>query len=241
MNPATEVRMSTTETTSTRKSFDPVDRALESRGISEQSVYRLLASRLGQVRPAGGTLVDVGCGVGHVIPHVEPLCDRYIGADIVRHDDLPDSVEFAKIDMESGRIPLDDESVDVVCAIEVISMVENPRAFVREMARIVRPGGWVFVSTLNNLSLLNLLTLVVRQRYQAFQDSLYPMQITALLEVDLHRMARESGLERVATTFTAHGRMPFINRFYPSGVARLAPRWLSDLVLMESRKPTNPE
>lgn len=229
--------MSSIDVNSTQTSFDPVDRALQSRGISEQSVYKLVAKRLAAVRPAGGTLVDVGCGVGDLNPHVRNLCDRYVGADIVRHDLLAADTEFVRIDVETGRIPLDDESVDVACAIEVISMVENPRAFVRELARIVRPGGWVFVSTLNNTSLLNLITLVVRQRFQAFQDALYPMQITALLEVDLHRMAREAGLANVATTFTAHGRVPFSNLFYPGAVARLAPRWLSDLVLMEARKP----
>jgi 2-polyprenyl-3-methyl-5-hydroxy-6-metoxy-1,4-benzoquinol methylase len=229
--------MSSIDANMTRTSFDPVDRALQSRGISEQSIYQLLASRLSSVRPAGGTLVDVGCGVGDLMPHVRKLCDRYVGADIVRHDRLAGEDEFVKIDVESGRIPLDDESVDVVCAIEVISMIENPRAFVRELVRIVKPGGWVFVSTVNNLSLLNLITLVARQRYQAFQDALYPMQITALLEVDLHRMAREAGLADVATTFTARGRVPFSNLFYPGAIARLAPRWLSDLVLMESRKP----
>lgn len=225
------------DASTSRSSFDPVDRALQSRGISEQSVYRLVASRLSCVRPAGGTLVDVGCGVGDLIPHVDSRCDRYIGADIVRHDRLADDVEFVNIDVESGHIPIEDNSVDVVCALEVIGMVENPRAFVRELFRIVRPGGWIFVSTANNLSLLNLITLVVRQRFQAFQDSLYPMQITALLEVDLQRIAHESGLSNVATTFTAHGRMPFVNWFYPAAIARLAPRWSSDLVLMESQKP----
>lgn len=229
--------MSSIDVNVTRPSFDPVDRALQSRGISDESVYRLVASRMASLRPAGGTLVDVGCGVGHLIPHVERLCDRYVGADIVRHRDLPGGVEFLEIDRETGRIPLNDDSVDLVCGIEVISMIENPRAFVRELARVVRPGGWVFVSTVNNLSLLNLLTLIVRQRYQAFQDALYPMQITALLEVDLHRMAREAGLDRIATTFTAHGRIPFVEVFYPRAIARLAPRWFSDLVLLEACKP----
>lgn len=233
----TEVTETALDASATQASFDPVDRALQSRGISDQSAYLTLASRLASVRAAGGTLVDVGCGVGHLIPHVAPLCDRYVGADIVRHDLLPEAVEFVAIDVETGRIAIDDNAVDVVCAVEVISMIENPRAFVREMVRIVRPGGWVFVSTVNNLSLLNLLTLVVRKRYQAFQDALYPMQITALLEVDLHRMASESGLDRVATTFTAHGRMPYVDVVYPRIVARLAPRWLSDIVVMEAHKP----
>ena len=185
----------------------------------------------------GGVLVDFGCGVGNLIPHVERLCDRYVGADIVRHSEFPRGMEFQLIDVETGRTSLDSNSVDVACGMEVMNLVENPRNLVRELTRIIRPGGWVFISVPNNLSLLNLFTLVVRKRFQAFQDELYPMHITAVLEVDLHRMAGESGLDRVATTFTARGRMPYVDAVYPRIVARLAPRWFSDIVVMEAHKP----
>ena len=90
------------------------------------------------------------------------------------------------------RCRLADQFADVVAAVEVVEHLENPRAFCRELARIVKPGGWVVVTTPNQLSLLSLLTLVVKQRFSAFQDVSYPAHITALLETDLRRIARNA-------------------------------------------------
>ena len=85
---------------------------------------------------------------------------------------------FLRADLDGARLPLDDESVDVAAAVEVIEHLENPRAFVRELARITRPGGWVVVTTPNQLSALSLLTLLVKGRFSAFQERDYPAHRT---------------------------------------------------------------
>ncbi len=84
-----------------------------------------------------------------------------------------------------------DEAADVVAAVETIEHLENPRAFVRELVRLVKPDGWVIVTTPNQLSLLSLITLLIKHRFSAFQDVHYPAHLTALLEVDLKRIAAE--------------------------------------------------
>jgi 2-polyprenyl-3-methyl-5-hydroxy-6-metoxy-1,4-benzoquinol methylase len=120
--------------------------------------------------------------------------------------------------------------------VEVIEHLENPRAFVRELARIVRPGGWVVVTTPNQLSALSLLTLAVKGRFSAFQDASYPAHRTALLEIDLRRILAECGLGDLAVTYTALGRLPLSAWHYPEAVARLAPRWLSDNIVIAGRR-----
>ncbi len=52
-----------------------------------------------------------------------------------------------------GRLPFEDESLDAAVSIEVIEHVEDQFAFLRELARVVRPGGRVIVTTPNVLSL----------------------------------------------------------------------------------------
>jgi 2-polyprenyl-3-methyl-5-hydroxy-6-metoxy-1,4-benzoquinol methylase len=47
-----------------------------------------------------------------------------------------------------------DDYADVVASVETIEHLENPRAFMRQLARVVKPGGVVIVSTPNQLSLL---------------------------------------------------------------------------------------
>jgi 2-polyprenyl-3-methyl-5-hydroxy-6-metoxy-1,4-benzoquinol methylase len=211
-------------------------RARQSLGRSAHPIYRTAADVLARLG-AGGTLVDVGCGTGLFRDYVPSSIGRYIGVDAVRYDGLPSDVAFLAADLDRDPVPLDDASADVVVAIETIEHLENPRRFVRELVRVVRRGGWVIVTTPNQLSLLSLLTLAVRQRFSAFQDSAYPAHRTALLEVDLQRLAAECGLVDVGVRYTAWGRMPWLPWHYPGWLAGWFPRALSDNVLMHGRKP----
>jgi 2-polyprenyl-3-methyl-5-hydroxy-6-metoxy-1,4-benzoquinol methylase len=124
-----------------------------------------------------------------------------------------------------------------VTAVETIEHLENPWAFGRALARIVKPGGWIAITTPNQLSLLSLLTLVTRRRFSAFQDSHYPAHRTALLESDLERMAAAAGLEDLEVTYTHHGRVPLTAIHYPEALARMFPRALSDNLMLIARRP----
>ena len=123
----------------------------------------------------------------------------------------------------------------MTAAVEVIEHLENPRAFVRELVRVTKPGGWVVVTTPNQLSLLSLLTLLVKGQFSAFQATDYPAHRTALLEIDLRRIAAESGLEQIEVAYTGWGRIPLSARHYPAGLAALSPRRFSDNLALIAR------
>jgi hypothetical protein len=118
----------------------------------------------------------------------------------------------------------------------VIEHLENPRAFMRELARITRPGGWIAVTTPNQLSALSLLTLIAKGRFSAFQERDYPAHRTALLEIDLRRIAGECGLEQVEVAYSCHGRLPLSSWHYPEAFAAAAPRWMSDNLALIGRR-----
>jgi 2-polyprenyl-3-methyl-5-hydroxy-6-metoxy-1,4-benzoquinol methylase len=164
------------------------------------------------------------------------MFSRCIGVDAVRYGGLPDDVEFQPADLDAVPLPLAAASADVVTAVETIEHLENPRAFCRELHRIVRPGGWIVITTPNQLSALSLATLVVKQRFSAFQDGAYPAHRTALLEVDLRRIAAECGLEDVEVRYTGSGRVPLTAAHYPARLSRIFPRALSDNVLLIGRR-----
>ena len=86
------------------------------------------------------------------------------------------------------------------------------------------------------MSALSLLTLVVKGRFSAFQDDMYPAHRTALLEVDLRRMLADCGLRDLDVTFTGLGRLPLSGWHYPDAVAKLAPRRLSDNIVVAGRR-----
>jgi SAM-dependent methyltransferase len=218
----------------------PIDglagRARQTRGTSADAIYRTVVDML-HAREVTGVLADVGCGTGNLWRAVSDRFTRCIGVDALRFDALPADVDFRPADLDRDPLPLPDASADVTVAIETIEHLENPRAFWRELVRVTRPGGWVVVTTPNNLSLLSLLTLVAKQRFSAFQDAAYPAHRTALLEVDLRRIAAECGLKELELRYTGRGRVPLSAAHYPEALARRFPHALSDNVALAGRKP----
>lgn len=213
---------------------DAESRARQSLGSSEGAIYQTVATLLHECR-ASGILADVGCGTGNLSLVVGRLFERIIGVDVVRYSGLPPQIEFRQGDLDRGPLPLGDGEADAAVAVETIEHLENPRALFRELVRIVRPGGWIVVTTPNQLSVLSLVTLIVKQRFSAFQDGAYPAHRTALLEIDLRRMAAECGLEQIAIRYTCSGRLPLTGAHYPAGVASLWPRGCSDNVALVGR------
>ena len=211
-------------------------RARQSLGISEAAIYRMVAGALDVRHSEGGLIIDVGCGTGLLRPFLVGRFDRYIGVDAVRYEDFPRDAEFRRVDLDTGQVPLETDSADVVASVETIEHLENPRAFMRELVRLVRPGGWVVITTPNQLSFLSLLTLILKRQFNAFQDIHYPAHLTALLEVDLNRIAAECGLTDVCISYSLEGRLVFTPWHYPNFLSSLFPRALSDNLLLIGRK-----
>lgn len=219
----------------TSSSATTEDRALQSKGASSEPIYEMVVSAIGECRAAGGVLLDVGCGQGLLWTFVRGDFEQYIGADVVRYDGFPGAAVFHRIDLDSGRVPLADGVADVVVAVETIEHLENPRAFARELTRLCKPGGWIVITTPNQLSFLSKLTLVVKNTFNAFTDTSYPAHITALLEIDLRRIAAECGWQQPRVFFTKQGRIPGTGRYWPRWVSQVFPRAFSDNVAIVGR------
>jgi hypothetical protein len=80
------------------------------------------------------------------------------------------------------------------------------------------------------------LTLIGKGRFSAFQERDYPAHRTALLEIDLRRIAAECGLDAVDVAYSRRGRLPLTPWHYPAPLAALAPRWLSDNLAVIGRR-----
>ena len=209
-------------------------RAAQSLGRAHDRIHRTAAGLLA-ARGAGGTLLDAGCGTGDLWRAVSSAFTACTGVDAVRYPGLPADVQFLAANLD-GPLPLADASVDTAAAIEVIEHLENPRAFVRELVRVTKPGGWIVLTTPNQLSALSLACLLAKGAFVAFQDGNYPAHRTALLEIDLRRIAVEAGLEDVAVEYTRWGRLPLTPWHYPGPVASMAPRLCSDNVAIVGRR-----
>ncbi len=218
--------------------MDVESRARQSLGASSDLIYQMVAQAIAQRHPGGGVLVDVGCGNGKLWSFVGDRTERYIGVDAVRYDSLPVETEFIPLDLDTGKAPLPDGFADVVCAVETIEHLENPRAFMRELVRLTKPGGWVIVTTPNQLSLLSKITLLLKNQFNAFQEApgLYPAHITALLEIDLIRIATECQMKNVQIHYSNWGRIPFTPWHWHKSLG-FRGRVFSDNILCLGMKP----
>jgi 2-polyprenyl-6-hydroxyphenyl methylase/3-demethylubiquinone-9 3-methyltransferase len=131
-----------------------------------------IAARFGRdirgERPlAGLSILDVGCGGGLLC---EPL--TRLGATVTGIDAGGDAVEIARAHARTMDLAIDyraaaaadladaGETFDVVLTMEVIEHVADRDAFLGDCARLVRPGGLMFLATLNRTPKAYLLAIV---------------------------------------------------------------------------------
>jgi ubiquinone/menaquinone biosynthesis C-methylase UbiE len=129
-------------------------------GHRHEMRYRLVGDAARSALPDGGVLLDIGCGSALV---ADQLLDRdasYIGVDFgghhiesaaKRHRDGGGVLRRTFLRGDGEHLPLADASVDVVVFTEVIEHLLRPELAVWEIARVLRPGG-VLVMTTNNAS-----------------------------------------------------------------------------------------
>jgi 2-polyprenyl-3-methyl-5-hydroxy-6-metoxy-1,4-benzoquinol methylase len=218
-----------------------VDAAVESRarqslGASNDAIRAMVARAVASHGKPGGRLVDVGCGRGDLWPDVRSFVGSYCGMDAVRYDAFPAAADFVHVDLDAASWPLPAGSADMVTAVETIEHLENPWAFLRQLAAIAKVGGLVVVTTPNQLSVLSLLTLAGKGRFSAFQDAHYPAHRTALLASDLRRAASAGGLHVLEVVYSGRGRVPLTPWHYPAAISRRTPRWCSDNLMIVGRK-----
>ena len=96
-----------------------------------------------------GDILEIGTGMGYGVEIIAPRAKRFISID----KDLPqnilqlENVEY--FDMEVPPIDFENCSFDAVVSFQVIEHIEEDIEFVREVARVLRPGGKFVVSTPN--------------------------------------------------------------------------------------------
>ncbi|MGW2016634.1 class I SAM-dependent methyltransferase [Streptomyces sp. NPDC001927] len=104
----------------------------------------LVAEQLGEAR---GRVVDIGCGNGKYVERIRrdrPDLDL-LGLDIAPGilAGVPGAVAVA----DATRLPLADGSVDAALALHMLYHVPDIPQAVRELGRVVAPGGMVVAST----------------------------------------------------------------------------------------------
>lgn len=107
---------------------------------------------------SGKKILDVGCGGGIL---ADSMARR--GADVLGIDLATKSLRVAQLHaLEAGtegvsyrEVPVEElaaempASFDVVTCMEMLEHVPDPASVIRACSQLVKPGGWVFFSTIN--------------------------------------------------------------------------------------------
>jgi SAM-dependent methyltransferase len=96
-----------------------------------------------------GIVIDIGCGVGDILQIFEKGFWRvgtdFSGAQLgYAHALLGDEARFARA--SAYGLPFRDSVADVVVCMEVIEHLENDALAVREIHRVLKPGGYLVAS-----------------------------------------------------------------------------------------------
>jgi SAM-dependent methyltransferase len=100
--------------------------------------------------PKNGSLLDLGSSDGETLCHMAELRPdlRFASVDIAgRPPTTPPNTAFATANLESDTLPWPDGSFDAITCMHVVEHLRTMTNLWREVARLLKPGGRVYIET----------------------------------------------------------------------------------------------
>ena len=99
-------------------------------------------------------LLEAGCGTGLILNRLTQHAKVAVGVDLSSGMLRKASARSLQVVQGSvSELPFADASFDVVCSFKVLAHVEPIEQTMREMTRVLRPGGYLLAEFYNTLSL----------------------------------------------------------------------------------------
>jgi 2-polyprenyl-6-hydroxyphenyl methylase/3-demethylubiquinone-9 3-methyltransferase len=173
----------------------------------QKALHALNPARLGYVADRvplqGAKVLDVGCGAGLLS---EALAKS--GAQVTAIDLAPDLIKVAKLHRLESGVDVDYRlqsaealaeeapgSFDAVTCMEMLEHVPDPAAILSACARLLKPGGRLFVSTLNRTPAAFALAIVGAEYVARLLPKGTHQYRDFIKPSELARWLREAGLE----------------------------------------------
>lgn len=120
---------------------------------SDNVIHQRLLSAYHQAKPyIKGDLLELGCGEGRGVELLAPIADSYVGIDKITS--VVENLEkrFPDYQFMSGvfpPFPFEDDSFDTIITFQVIEHLKDDEGFIKEIHRVLKPGGKALITTPN--------------------------------------------------------------------------------------------
>lgn len=122
--------------------------------VSDNPIHQRLLQAYYLAQPyIQGDLLEIGCGEGRGIELLKPLCENYLGLD--KSQEILDALTLKYPDLNFKQMvipPLKDlasDRFDVVVSFQVIEHIKNDELYLKEIHRVLKPGGKALITTPN--------------------------------------------------------------------------------------------
>lgn len=165
----------------------------------------------------GGNVLDIGCGP---VPYYEVYKAKATSITCVDWAESVHGTEYVDrfVDLnEPGPLPFDAQTFDSIVASDMVQHLKRPEEFFRELARVLKPGGKLFVSA-----------------PFIYWMSEYPHEYHHLSEFALRHMALSAQLQVVHLSSyggNADVLMDSLNKLMPIGLANRFFLLFSELII----------
>jgi len=122
---------------------------LQQLALKDAGFYKLEKTLLLRAKD-GPSVLDVGCATGALLAFLRDRRWRVTGVEISACREYARNerkLDVRNLPLEENKFP--DESFDVVLASHLIEHLNDPRSFLAETFRILKNGGYIFISTPN--------------------------------------------------------------------------------------------
>ena len=140
-------------------------------------------------------ILDLGCGSGEMLRNLAARGYTCLfGLDI--SPPLGSSaIRYLEGDMDACATGFENGSTDLILAVEVLEHVENMGVLLKEVARILKPGGWLLATTPNVMSLESRLRFLLLGKLKQFDEIGDPTHVYPIFPHPFGKVLHRHGLE----------------------------------------------